>query len=83
MSLLSIPPAPEVLTGSDERLIDLFQFQRAHPYVVSDGRRFMTLEAAADTAYGMKGSTVTDADGTVYTWDTCRAIAGRGRRMNA
>ena len=81
MGFTSIPTAPEPASFSGEHYINLFRFHQQHPFVVSDGRRFSTLELAADTAYGIRGATVTDANGKLYTWDDCRAIAGRGRRL--
>ena len=84
MGYTTIPPALEQPTASftGEQYINVFRFMKQHPYVVSDGRRFSTLELAADTAYGIRG-TVTDAAGKVHSWEECRAIAGRRRRIHA
>ena len=86
MGFTDIPAVLEA-SFSGEHYINLFRFQQQHPYIVNDNpdlpRRFMTLEAAADAAYSTRGTTVTDADGKVYTWEDCRAISGRGKRIHS
>lgn len=60
--------------------VDRFAFYQKHPFVLSDGRRFCSLEVAAASAAGMLNATVTDSQGHVYTQAECQRIMRRDRR---
>lgn len=52
-------------------------FSTRHPFLLSDGRRFASLECAARSALSLqRTATVTDErSGKLYTWDDCRRAA--------